>query len=146
MLIKRTEKRELLERLASTEDWDGIAKEIKKIEKPSTLDCGNWALSRLGLPQSHESITLLHSLSGTQQPTPGIVVYRLCGAAKHFGIYAHGKVKSKWAHGPAYEHNIEEIPLQWGDSATFVPITPDLRTNFAMRAQGVDYTYIGGYQ
>lgn len=51
-----------------------------------------------------------------------VVVYQIESSmktAEHFGKYNSGKIHSKFAIGHAYEHEIEQVPANWGNYARF---------------------------
>jgi hypothetical protein len=76
----------------------------------------------------------------TDNPADGdFVVYFQDGMVKHSGIWAGGRVQSKWGTGHLWEHALHEVPLRYGDHVRFFRAVPTEQcvAAFVTFAQGV---------
>lgn len=57
--------------------------------------------------------------NGRRDPELRLMDYEVTKGALHFGVWLDGQVVSKWGEGPVFKHNIEWIPTNFGDLASF---------------------------
>jgi hypothetical protein len=104
-------------------------------EGAGPIDCGAYVLKRLG---GYSSTQETHSVlwAAPRSPAPPhsgkcIVLYRFESKPQimQHGLYQDdGKVLSKWgSNKPVFLHEIQDVPIDFGDLVEFIEITDDLR-------------------
>jgi len=151
MLVPITERRRQITDLFNSNDLEGLAKlGIVLKEGASSIDCGAYVLKKLGYVSTRETHSVLWSEPRSPAPAHSarcIVVYRFETKPQilQHGLYqADGKVLSKWGAGePVFLHEIQDVPVDFGDLAEFIEITDDLRYKLQQtmenRHRGPDY-------
>ena len=136
-------RRELTD-LFHCQDWEKIeSRGIKKIYEASTeYDCIRYIIRRLGLIDGSGVIESLRSGEVITKPENWcLVLYHNSESIKtnkpvHHGLYEDGEVVSKWSYGPVYKHNIEDIPLDYGNIVEFRRIDEDALMDAEIELRG----------
>lgn len=147
MLVPITPRRKQLTDLFNNKDWESLAKfGVEMKEGPSRIDCGAYVLKTLGYMTTKNTVAVLWSAPRSPAPPRSgrcVVIYRFENnpTVQQHGIYqSDGKVLSKWgANEPVFLHNIEDVPVDYGDLAEFVEITNELHFRLQQALSGQQF-------